>query len=244
MRVLVTGSAGAVGKAVVKELLARGHAVRGLDRAADPQLTDHVVGDVADPAAVRRAVEGRQAVIHLAANPHGGDFLTDLLPNNVLATWHVLDAARLAGARRVVLASTVQVVIGHPHWDKTTVRIEDGPAPPNDYAMTKAMNEVMGQNFALQHGMSVFAARIAWLVRNDRERDSMIRSHREHLYVSQCDIGRFFALTLEAPDPPGRFAVLFAYGPGANGKLLYDNEPARRLIGYEPRDVFPDGLEY
>ncbi len=107
--VLVTGSAGRVGQAVVKELLARGEIVRGFDRVPTPGLPDSHVGNLTDTDAVRRAAEGAHAVIHLAATPDDADFMSEILPNNIIGLHHVLEAARLAGARRLVLASTGQV---------------------------------------------------------------------------------------------------------------------------------------
>src|SRR5580704_5146070 len=78
--VLVTGSAGRIGRAVVAELQARGRPVRGFDRVATPGLTECIVGDITDAVAVRRAVEGVGTVIHLAATPDDDDFLTQLAP--------------------------------------------------------------------------------------------------------------------------------------------------------------------
>src|SRR5215469_8335912 len=100
--VLVTGSAGRIGQAVVRELTARGLPVRGFDLVPTPGA-DHIVGDLTDAAAVRRATEGAGTVIHLAAVPDDDDFLTKLLPSNVVGVYHVLEAARLAGVRRLVL---------------------------------------------------------------------------------------------------------------------------------------------
>src|SRR5262249_21621773 len=108
--VLVTGSAGRIGRAVVAELLARGQAVRGFDVVPTPGLRDSVVGDITDPSAVHRAVQGAAAVVHLAATPDDDDFLTKLVPNNIVGVYHVLESARAAGVRRLVLASSGQVV--------------------------------------------------------------------------------------------------------------------------------------
>src|SRR5262245_55763744 len=105
-RVLVTGSAGRIGRAVVAELKARGRPVRGFDLVPTPGLDDCVVGDITDGVAVRRAVEGAGTVIHLAATPDDDDFLARLVPNNVVGVYQVLEAARLAGLRRLVLASS------------------------------------------------------------------------------------------------------------------------------------------
>src|SRR5262249_62120953 len=110
--VLVTGSAGRIGRAVVAELQARGWPVRGFDRETTPGAADCVVGDLTDAAAVRRAVEGVATVIHLAATPDDDDFLTQLLPNNLIGVYHVLEEARLAGGPPFVLWGSGPVVGG------------------------------------------------------------------------------------------------------------------------------------
>jgi uronate dehydrogenase len=108
--VLVTGAAGCIGRAVVRELTARGVRVRGFDVVEATGAAEVVVGDITDEAVVRRAARGTSAIVHLAATPDDDDFLTRLLPNNIVGSYHVFEAARLEGVRRVVLASSGQVV--------------------------------------------------------------------------------------------------------------------------------------
>src|SRR5438445_7587019 len=97
--VLVTGSAGRIGRAVVRELMARGHRVRGFDRLTTPGVAEAIVGDITDAAAVRRAVAGVQTLIHLAATPDDDDFLTQLAPNNIIGAYQNMEAARAARVR-------------------------------------------------------------------------------------------------------------------------------------------------
>src|SRR5688500_2012310 len=106
--VLVTGSAGAIGRPVCAELLARGHRVRGFDRAPTPNVPAAAVADIADNAAVRRAAEGVDAIVHLAAAVNDADFLDVLLRPNVMGLFNACDAARRVGVRRLVLASSIQ----------------------------------------------------------------------------------------------------------------------------------------
>src|SRR5260370_12057714 len=80
--VLVTGSAGRIGQAVVHELKARGRPVRGFDRVPTPGLADCLVGDLTDFPAVSRACAQAGTVIHLAAAPDEADLLTELAANN------------------------------------------------------------------------------------------------------------------------------------------------------------------
>jgi 2-alkyl-3-oxoalkanoate reductase len=113
-RVLVTGGGGVVGGAVVHALLDRGDAVRSLARGDYPRLRARDVevhrGDLADLAAVERAVNGCDAVVHTAAK---ADFSLDPRPyvaTNVVGTANVIAACRRRGVPHLVHTSTPSVV--------------------------------------------------------------------------------------------------------------------------------------
>ena len=89
-------------------------------------------------------------------------------------------------------------------------------------------------------GMEVIAARIGWMVRDAREARRMAELRLFHIYVSRRDIARFFSLSVHAEFTG--FAVLWAMG--ADGRERFDLEPAKRAIGYEPADVWPEGLPF
>jgi uronate dehydrogenase len=237
--VLVTGSAGAIGQPVCRELLARGHRVRGFDRLATPGVEDAIVADLHDRAAVRAAVQGVESIVHLAAEPDDADFAL-LAPPNVLGLFHVLDAARLEGVPRVTLASSIQVL--GKWWDRGRSRPANAADanPSNHYALTKLWAEQMGQMYSRLYGMSVIAVRVAFMVRNLDEALRLRQKELFDVYLSRGDVGRFFALAVEAPAID--FAVLYAAGAGS--ERMFDLEPARRLLGYEPKDRWPAGLGF
>jgi nucleoside-diphosphate-sugar epimerase len=240
--VLVTGSAGRIGQAVIRELLARGRAVRGFDVVATPGLADQVVGSVTDAAAVRRAVAGVSAIVHLAATPDDDDFLTTLLPNNIVGVFHVLEAAREAGVRRVVLASTGQVVWWQRMRGPLPITADVQPTPRGWYAATKCFLEGAGRAFAEAHGRSVIAVRLGWCPRTpEQAREIAETDWARDVYLSPGDAGRFFACAVEAPEDV-RYAVVYACSKPER-TLMYDPEPARRITGYEARDTWPEGVE-
>jgi nucleoside-diphosphate-sugar epimerase len=240
--VLVTGSAGRIGRAVVRELKARGHAVRGFDLAPTPGADASVVGTITDADAFRRAAEGAGAMVHLAATPDDDDFLTRLVPNNIIGVYNALESARLAGVRRVVLASSGQVVWHQRFTGPLPIRADVPPTPRGWYAAGKMFAEGAGRAYADGHGLSVIAARLGWCPRD--------RAHAEELaatgwgpdvYLSPGDAGRFFACAVAAPADL-RFAVVFACSRWAR-EQIYDMGPAKELLGYEPRHTWPEGVE-
>jgi uronate dehydrogenase len=227
---------------VLSELTSRGHRVRGFDRAPTPGLADFLVADLTDADALRRAAEGATAVVHLAATPDDADFLTQLVPNNVIGAYNVFDAARLAGVRRLVLASSGQVVWNNRVTGPWPVPVDALVRPRYWYAALKVFVEAAGRAYSDAHGMSVIAARLGWCPRT--------REHAEELdgidwgrdvYLSPGDAGRFFALAVEAPETI-RYSILYATSRPAAVER-YDLRPAREQLGYEPRDRWPEGVE-
>jgi nucleoside-diphosphate-sugar epimerase len=146
VRFLVTGGGGFLGEHIVRRLLDDGHAVRVLGRSRYPQLDDWGVpclrGDVRDPEAAAKAVEGVDGVFHVAARVGYWGPYSEYEGINVGGTQTLLDAARAAGVRRFVYTSTPSVVIG----PEGNLRGADERAPYADrylssYGPTKAEAE-------------------------------------------------------------------------------------------------------
>src|SRR3954469_15841073 len=118
MKVLVTGGAGFIGSHVVDKLIERGHEPRIFDLVPSSYHGDEVetfTGDLTDVDDLRRAVEGCDAVIHLAAIADVNHVAADPAYAEVVnsrGTFNVLEAARLAGVERVVYGSTIWVYNG------------------------------------------------------------------------------------------------------------------------------------
>lgn len=236
MRVLVTGAAGAIGEPVCVHLVAEGDFVRAFDRRRSPVGTEVITGELDDAEVVRRAVAGMDALVHLAAHPVDAPF-PELIGPNVLGLYHVLDAARSEGVRRVVLASTIQVL------RRSDERITDAPrhrGPLNHYALTKVLAEEMGQMYATRFGLEVIAARIGFMVRDVREARVLMERDLFDRYLSRGDAARFCHAAVHAPFEG--FAVLHVIGP--DGRERFDLDTPRRLVGYEPRDPWPEGLPF
>lgn len=144
MRVLVTGASGFLGRATAAALRDAGHEVRTFQRRPSgvAGVTD-VAGTMVDPDALRRAVDGVEAVVHLAAKVSLAGDPADFVRVNVDGTRSLVDAARRSGVRRFVFVSSPSVA----HTGSSLVGAEAGPAEPSrargDYARTKAAAELI-----------------------------------------------------------------------------------------------------
>ncbi len=223
-RILVTGSAGRIGRAAVAELVARGHAVTGFDvrPTRGVPVANSIVATLADADALRIAASGVTAIIHLAATPDdarfprgtppddGDNFVSELVPNNVIGPYQVMEAARVLKIPRVILASTGQVIDGHLRDGFIPVKADALPRPRYLYACTKVFLEALGQVYSRQHGIAVLAVRLGWCPRDAGQVEEIRRDERaQDVYLSPGDAGRFFAAAVETATVPP-FAVLYA----------------------------------
>lgn len=167
MKVLVTGATGFTGGHLARMLAARGHDVRALVRskslarfAASPLAAAGVTpveGDLLAPDALARACAGVEVVYHIAATyREAGQPDSAYRAINVDGTRHLLEAAKAAGARRLVHCSTGGV---HGHVARPPAN-EDAPFNPGDvYQDTKLEAEQMARAFGLSTGFDVVVAR-------------------------------------------------------------------------------------
>ena len=255
-KVLVTGSAGRLGRAAVKALMERGHTVIGFDRVATPGLpsAQSVIGTLGDVELLHQAMSGVQCVIHLAATPDdaqfprgeapddGDNFVSELVPGNIVGPYQLLEGARKLKIPRVILASTGQTVDGHMDAGNTPVTVGVTYKPRYLYACTKVFLEALGQVYAVQHGIAVMAVRFGWCPR-DAGQVALIQKSAEDqdVFLSPGDAGRFFVSCVEAASLPNYSVVYVTSRPLHH--LQYDLAPARRILGWEPQDHWPTGAE-
>jgi nucleoside-diphosphate-sugar epimerase len=157
-RVAVTGAAGKLGRAVVEHLAAHGWDVVSVDRVRPAGATgEFVAADLTDYGQVLEILTGRvdehagalDAVVHLAAMPAPGLVTNSAtFSNNATASWNVFNAARAAGIRNVVWASS-ETVLGLP-FDVpppyVPVDEEYRVRPESTYSLVKALEEEMAHH--------------------------------------------------------------------------------------------------
>lgn len=239
--ILVTGSSGRIGKAVVQELQARGHSVRGFDRTPTPNLADMIVGTLTSEADVIRAMAGVHTVIHLAATPDDADFLAEIVPNNIIGVYHIFEAAQQAGVKRLIAASSGQVVWYQRMTGPLPIGVDVQPTPRYWYAAAKMFLEGAGRAFAEKFGMEVIAVRLGWCPRTPEQVQEIgAEQWAQDVYLSPADAGRFFACAAEAKLAQ-KFAVVYATSKPK--RVMYDLETTKRLLSFEPQEAWPQGIE-
>src|SRR3954453_17319484 len=223
MRVLMTGAAGRLGTVRRAGLRDEVEELRLSDivEPEDLQGSETLApADLTDQGAVARAGEGVDAVVHLGGIPDEAAF-AELAGPNLVGPFHVFDACRRLGVRRVVFASSNHVTGMYPAGEPL-----DGTQPPRPdslYGATKVWGEALARMYADCFGLEVVCLRIgSFLPRPTRTRDLAT-------WLSPGDAVRLVRAALTAPDV--RFEIV--YGVSANARRWW---PLTGALGYAPQD--------
>ncbi len=230
--VLVTGAAGNVGQTIFHGLKAH-CALRAFDLKPTPGADDTHVGDIADRAAVDRAVVGVDTIIHLGGCPRmEADFIRDLLKPNIEGLWHILDAARLAGVKRFIFASSTNVAFGATDLPRLTT---DTVHVFNPYGATKAFGENLGRWFHDTYGLEFLAVRIGYFSGLSVD-PALCEAWLHRIWLGPKDCVNFFRLAVAAP----HFGYGIVYACSRCPENYLDLTTAKALLGYEPEETVPD----
>jgi dTDP-4-dehydrorhamnose reductase len=235
--VLVTGAAGNIGSYFADH----SHGsydlklmVRGDEDAAKidaiRRFGDVVTADLADLPRLKELCRGVDTVLHLAAVPQPEATWDQLLPANIVGTYHAMVAAKSAGCRRVIYASSIHAVSGYP--PDVQVKTSEPVNPGDLYGVTKCFGEAMGRYMAEQEGLSVIALRIGAFQPPDVVRDAQRGIALMDMWVSQRDLNQLIERCIDVETL--RFAIL--HGVSDNRFKRYDITDARELVGYAPQD--------
>jgi nucleoside-diphosphate-sugar epimerase len=186
------------------------------------------------------------AVVHLAEVAGAGADWPTVYRNNLRGTINALEAARLAGARRFVYASSNHVTGGYEQDEPYSsiiagrydgLRPDEVPKlgasspirPDSPYGVGKAFGEAAARHYADAYGLQTICLRIGTVMADDRP----TRPRHYATLLTHADLVRLVTAALEAPADRG-FAVV--YGVSANTWRFWDIADAASAIGYRPQD--------
>jgi nucleoside-diphosphate-sugar epimerase len=208
-----------------------------------------VQADIGDFDAISPAFEGVHTVVHLAAAVGGNEPPQAIIRDNVEGTYNVFEAARRAGVRRIVFASSGATVSGweseDPYRSLVAGRYDDvperwpmitheWPVNPNSlYGTSKVWGETLGRQFVTSSDLSILCLRIGMV----RPEDKPLTPRDFSVWCSQRDIASMVQLCIEAPASLD-YDTLFVT---SNNRWGYrDLQHAREAVGFVPQDAAED----
>jgi UDP-glucose 4-epimerase len=251
MTILVTGSAGHLGEAILRTLRRRGSPARGIDLKASP-FTD-AVGSIVDPGFVRAQMDGVTAVIHTATlhKPHVATHSRQaFVDTNVTGTLNLLEAADAAGVKSFVFTSTTSAFGSQLRPDAGQAAVwvtEELPSvPKNIYGSTKLMAENLCELFFRERGLPVMVLRTSRFFPEDDD-DAAMRSayaldnaQANELLYRRLDIADAVSAHLLAVARAGEVGfgryIVSATSPFAQHHLIALARDAAGVV----RELYPD----
>jgi nucleoside-diphosphate-sugar epimerase len=248
-KVVVTGSSGRAGRAVVRELLEHGYAVLGVDLVPPPGVgaqdspsaaAEVVRADLTDLGQVFEVLKGADAVAHLANIPAPGIYpAARTFSENTAMNFNVFSAAVDLGLRRVVWASS-ETTLGLPFAVPPRYAPVDElhyPVPETSYALSKVVGETMAEQFARWSGIPFVGLRLSNILGpveyrtfpDGCWRDAHARKWNLWGYVDERDVGCACRLALTAQLSGSENFIIAA------GDTVMDR-PSRDLMA----EVFPE----
>ena len=224
-RLLLTGAAGHLGRLLRPRMKRYCDVLRLSDRAAmDPAGDGEEVVPAAleDLAAMQALLADVDAVLHFGGVSVEKPFEV-VLPANIVGAYHVYEAARQRGVRRIVFASSNHVTGFYGQGETITPKAL--PRPDSYYGLSKAFGENLAQFYFDRHGLETVSLRIGSCTPEPTDR-RMLSS-----WLSVDDLERLLVSALSAP-VVGHSVV---YGVSDNRSTWWDNRSAAHL-GYRPQD--------
>lgn len=223
-RWVITGAAGNIGSALRSALLERHAVLVSTDIRPITSSTPHesvAEVDLADLESLVELFAGADGVVHLGGIADEADF-HDLAEANILGTYHVLEAARRAGVRRVVYASSNRLTGSYTAGDHVTPDMP--PRPDGFYGVSKAAGEALCRLYADKFGMSTISLRIG----SYEEHPSSAREQRT--WLSPSDAIRAFVAAMTTTEHTAVF-----YAVSANTDGWWDLQSGE-AVGFLPQD--------
>lgn len=229
-RVLITGAAGRIGSLLAQHW--REHHELLLTDIRLPAIATSatfVTSDLSDLESMRPLFENIDTVIHLAADPRPNASWQSLLPNNVVATHNVLEAATEAACHRVILASSLNAVAGYAPDVQVTTTMPVAPA--NLYGAAKAFAEAMGRYYADQRKLSVLCVRLGAVVEVNDPR--LVPDHPLlDSMLTTADLLKLYDACMSTDDI--NFGIF--HGISDNRFKRLDLSDTRAVLNYDPGD--------
>ena len=243
MRVLITGATGLIGGILRQSLV--GHELAGIDIKPNDEFSLEVC-DISDLSSIRPAFEGVDSVVHLAAIASSSAPWDSILNNNIIGTYNVFEAAKQAGAKRIVFASSNHVS-GMYERDHPYSAIVNGQSeglvpggypiinhimpirPDGYYGVAKQYGESLGRYYFEEYGIEFSCLRIGSV---NRENSPLVGIRQFATWCSHQDLVQLVQRSLDVKS----LGFEIFYGVSGNTWRFWDTEHSQDILGYQPED--------
>lgn len=236
MILVITGASGNLGGKLAAALR-REHTLRCLDLQAGDGCIAADLGAYEDRWA--QLLDGADTVLHFAGEPRPTASWAQVQRGNIAATLNVLRAARVHRVRRVIFASSNQVMAGYRYRNRR-ITTELPPAPLNPYAVSKLFCEEAGRAFSAETGISFIALRIGNIGpgENIPHAGMGLGLWGQQMWLSNRDFIDGVRAAVEAPEVAFAIVNLVSNNPG----MPWDLTHTHRVLGFLPQDGFAPDL--
>jgi uronate dehydrogenase len=222
--ILITGAAGRIGTFLRPELAGK-YKLRlsDIEPVTDLRAGETFVrADISSMSDMLEITKGVDAVMHFGGQSGEHDW-DHILSANIVGFYNVLEAARVNGVKRFLVATSNHAV-GFYRTDQT-IDHTVYPKPDSRYGVSKVFNEALASLYADRYGMEMFCMRIG------NVNHIPIDRRRLAIWISGRDMAQLVTIGVEHPEV--RFEIV--YGISDNARAWFDNANAHRL-GYRPQD--------
>ena len=232
-RVLVTGATGTIGLLLVERLAGDYDLVQhGRTPRTSEQEGELERADLTDYEDVAPLMEGVDTVLHLAGEASPEADWDAVLAANIVGYRNVLEAAREAGVRRVVYASSNHAMGMYDRHEQWPVYPHHLPRPDSLYGVSKAFGETLGRWYHDEHGLDVISLRIGWSSGDPMFADEELL---HAMWLSDDDTEQVFRCAIEADVSHGVY-----YAISDNPNRRWDLTNTMLELGYRPKDSWTE----
>lgn len=234
-RVLITGATGGVGSHLASTLAEDYDLVlHGRNPEKAPEGVDLKIAELDDYQQVLSVMDGIDTVVHMAGASSPESSWDLVLEANLIGVRNVLEAAREAGVRRVVLASSNHAMGMYDRYEEWPVYPDQLPRADSLYGVSKIFGESLGRFYHDEHGLDVINLRIGWMSEDPREADEEIL---HAMWLSPRDCTEVVRRAIEAEVT---FGLYYAISDNPNRRWSMTNTTLE--LGYRPQDSVNDHL--
>jgi NAD+ dependent glucose-6-phosphate dehydrogenase len=226
-KILITGAAGRIGSSLAERLKdqydLRLHYHQTIPE--HPPVADTWIADISRFDEIAPAMNGIDAVVHMAADPSTRAPWESILERNIIGTYNVFEAARQAGVPKIVFASTNHVMGMYDRDRQWPIYTHQPVRPDSLYGVSKAFGEVLARYYVDQYGLSIICLRIGWFLERPRDEIGL------WMWLSPRDCAQVVARAIESPLSFGIF-----YAISRNSRRHWDITNTIEQLGYRPED--------